>query len=456
MMDLVIKPGNFFLTMVILHTKLTTMNRLLPGVSMRERNTRLISASAASRLLRVNSDELEALAAQGKIQKHKISESLVQYDFHEIAELRRTHPELKIAIPEPVSNTSAKQDEKKDLYENRVTPIPPQFNSSLEYYQTIAQSVLLRNKIEIELHKAEYTPIDVSLVWFFIETPLFIQAKDNTFILFKQSGTQLTNSSQGESALPNLFIRWQDKTTAMKEVMSGLNSQLRLYAESKKVRDIKSTLINLLDVTLADTSAGYLNGLEETVEILVMSLSKNQSAILDFLHLLEGSPQVVLHSARVMAYVMRFCLKNNYSVNDTKILSLCALLHDIGKPLLPEEILEKPIKELTQNEIAIYESHTEVGHRLLKECGVTHKWILSACLEHHERLDGSGFPNGSKKMSLLGQLLGIIDTYDLIKNPNKNEISPKTPFDILKEMKADCDKGKYNRDLFESFAYSLL
>lgn len=89
-----------------------------------------------------------------------------------------------------------------------------------------------------------------------------------------------------------------------------------------------------------------------------------------------------------------------------------ALLHDIGKVFIPSEILSKPGR-LTESEFSIMRTHVEAGHRVLR--GIESPWpIAEIALQHHERMDGSGYPSGmsGEEISLEARIVGVADVVD--------------------------------------------
>jgi HD-GYP domain-containing protein (c-di-GMP phosphodiesterase class II) len=98
--------------------------------------------------------------------------------------------------------------------------------------------------------------------------------------------------------------------------------------------------------------------------------------------------------------------------SDLQSLMLAATLHDIGKALLPEDILNKP-QRLNFDEYELVKKHTVFGYQLLKQTvGTSHRQALVA-LEHHERVDGSGYPFGldESKISYFGKIVAVADVF---------------------------------------------
>lgn len=102
----------------------------------------------------------------------------------------------------------------------------------------------------------------------------------------------------------------------------------------------------------------------------------------------------------------------DFSKEDLEVITLCGLLHDIGKLLIPSEIITKPAK-LTAEEFSTVKTHTLRGYNLLKNKNIDSRIKLST-LMHHERCDGSGYPYGftSKQIDPFAQLVAIADVYD--------------------------------------------
>lgn len=102
----------------------------------------------------------------------------------------------------------------------------------------------------------------------------------------------------------------------------------------------------------------------------------------------------------------------NYDQKDLEIITLCGLLHDIGKLMIPARIITKPAK-LTEDEFTTVKTHTLRGYNLIKSKHIDTR-IKYAALMHHERCDGSGYPYGfySDQIDSFAKLVAIADVYD--------------------------------------------
>lgn len=119
-----------------------------------------------------------------------------------------------------------------------------------------------------------------------------------------------------------------------------------------------------------------------------------------------------------------------FTPEDLKVITLSGLLHDIGKLMIPSEIITKPAK-LTQEEFETIKTHTVRGYRILKDKNIDNRIKLSA-LQHHERCDGSGYPYGfkTKQIGQFAKLVAIADVYDAMTCARVYR-GPLCPFEVV-------------------------
>lgn len=163
----------------------------------------------------------------------------------------------------------------------------------------------------------------------------------------------------------------------------------------------------------------------------------------------------IMHSINVMAFALAFASHVKMSKSKTKVLGISALLHDVGKTKIDQEVLQAP-RKLTNEEFAEIKRHTTVGYDILRNCKFADKNISLAALEHHEKLDGTGYPNGSNRISEVAQIIGIIDCYEALTNNDRPYRNAMVPIDTLELLVGDVKAGKFNKDIFQQFAYSLV
>ena len=154
--------------------------------------------------------------------------------------------------------------------------------------------------------------------------------------------------------------------------------------------------------------------LEETNRQLLAEFEKAISAISKLGELRD--PYTAGHQKKVQDLCQAIALKLNLSADQLKNLSLGSLVHDIGKVYVPAEILNKPGK-ITDIEYRLIQSHALNGYNIIHEIGCDVA-ISTMILQHHERIDGSGYPYGITGNNLLieSKILAVADVVEAISS----------------------------------------
>ncbi|HUW46267.1 MAG TPA: PAS domain S-box protein [Dehalococcoidia bacterium] len=176
---------------------------------------------------------------------------------------------------------------------------------------------------------------------------------------------------------------------------------------------------------------------EEQLKSSFTNLAKTVSRVIE-----SCDPYTAGHQQRV-AELARLVGENMGLAEDmVEQLYLNGLLHDIGKISIPTSILTKP-GELAEEEWALIRAHTKQGYSILKDANLP--WpVADIALQHHERLDGSGYPNGitGDSLSLEVSILAVCDVVEAMSS-HRPYRPARTTTDILKELK-DGRGTKYN------------
>jgi len=153
----------------------------------------------------------------------------------------------------------------------------------------------------------------------------------------------------------------------------------------------------------------------QVVERITSSIFRNAGALLSMCQIHDKDRYTFLHSVSVCAMMVAFSRSLGDDEDTVRELGLGALVHDVGKSLTPDAILNKPGR-LTPAEFAVIKRHPEDGHRLLLGKPGIGTVQLDIALQHHERKDGSGYPGGLTldRISRAGQMAAIVDVYDAI------------------------------------------
>ena len=142
------------------------------------------------------------------------------------------------------------------------------------------------------------------------------------------------------------------------------------------------------------------------------------------------------HTRRVALLAAQVGEELKLSATARRHLAVGGLLHDIGKLSVPLEILNKPGK-LTDDEFAAIKRHPGDGRRLLEELGGFPEAVRELVSDHHERLDGSGYPRGlqGRELSVETRILAVVDVYDALVSDRvyRAAWSPDRAFALLED-----------------------
>lgn len=231
---------------------------------------------------------------------------------------------------------------------------------------------------------------------------------------------------------------------------------------SKMLRDCKksSTTIMPLNVTfgfsLKKSSDQNINDVVKEAEntMFEYKLSEGKSMrstlILSLKKVLEERDyETKEHAERLIRLSVLLGKKINLDIIELNKLKLLAMLHDIGKISIPDNIVLKPGK-LTPEEWEVMKKHSEIGYRIV-ESSPDLAQIAPGILYHHERWDGSGYPGGLKggKIPIISRILAITDAYDAMisDRPYNKSISKE---EALKELER-CAGTQFDPYLIEKF-----
>lgn len=181
------------------------------------------------------------------------------------------------------------------------------------------------------------------------------------------------------------------------------------------------------------------------------ALDSAESVILSLAMTIEARDQATDgHCQRLAEYASALGQRLGLSSEEIDTLRVGGYLHDIGKVGIPDRILLKEGR-LTPDEYEVMKTHTVIGDRLCAELR-TLKHVRTIVRHHHERLDGSGYPDGlnGEKLPLLPQIMGIVDVFDAITTPRPYK--PALPAArACAELRAEVQRGWRREQLVESF-----
>jgi HD-GYP domain-containing protein (c-di-GMP phosphodiesterase class II) len=195
-------------------------------------------------------------------------------------------------------------------------------------------------------------------------------------------------------------------------------TRVSLGEEMRRAVQIRHQASTLVRAVMQDARLGKaieLDQVEPVVQSITESILRNPGALVGLLRIKTKDDYTFLHSVSVCTLLVAFCRSRNIAADVTHQAGLGGLLHDTGKALVPDAILNKP-GPLTDEEFAIIKRHPRDGYDILRKTPEVGPIPLDITLHHHERRDGSGYPGkqANEQISELAQMAAIVDVYDAI------------------------------------------
>jgi putative nucleotidyltransferase with HDIG domain len=192
----------------------------------------------------------------------------------------------------------------------------------------------------------------------------------------------------------------------------------------------------------------------ELVDQVASSVWRNPEAFVSLARLKTHDDYTYMHSVAVCALMISLARQTGLDEAEARQAGMAGLLHDMGKALMPIEILNKPGK-LTDHEFTVIRGHPRRGHEMLLEGQGVDEVALDVCLHHHEKTDGSGYPDRltDAQITKFAKMGAICDVYDAISS-NRPYKAGWDPAESIAKM-ASWAKGHFDEPLFKAFVTSL-
>lgn len=187
---------------------------------------------------------------------------------------------------------------------------------------------------------------------------------------------------------------------------------------------------------------------------LMKAVLENDAIAVDISTLKVSDEYTFKHSVDVATMAMVIARKHGFPEQQIYQIGITGLLHDVGKSKIPNEVLNKPAK-LSDEEFALMKQHTLFGFQILKDKADINDDIRLGVLQHHEKINGKGYPLGlsSDKINSYAKILSIADIYDALvtKRPYKNPFSQRDAVEMIMSMTTELDI-----DMMKSFLESVI
>ena len=252
--------------------------------------------------------------------------------------------------------------------------------------------------------------------------------------------------------IPGIYIREGEEEEVQGDIQIEVSEQtMQTIGKLEKADRVKVSLSESVKERVATGMQFMFNnpkdeGLMDTANTisgeLMKAITENDAIAIDVSTLKVSDEYTFKHSVDVASIAMIMAKQNHMSDKDVYQIGVSGLLHDLGKSEIPNEVLNKPGR-LTDEEFAVMKSHPILGYNILKEKPDMVPEILLGVLQHHEKMDGRGYPIGlnAEKISPYAKILAVADIYDALvtERPYKKGFTPRDSVEMIMAMTGELD-----------------
>ena len=287
---------------------------------------------------------------------------------------------------------------------------------------------------------ALYREIDANFLTHESSINFDIYTKDGlTYVIFYPNGSVLDEAHIVEAKLKSDFFVLSDDIRAFNDYVNENiknildNKNIPIEERSKAVYKVSTNIVG--NMFKDPYSPENLKRSEDVVNGIIDIVLSNENALLSLMKVTEHDYRTHTHCINVSIYAINIGQSLDFTAEELCELGTAAMLHDLGKTQVDAMIINKNGK-LTLEEFDKMKTHPEEGYLIAKELGINNERILEGIRNHHEKFDGTGYPQSLKSdnISIYSQIIAICDIFDALttERPYKKAFST---FDALKLMK---------------------
>ncbi|ASF47223.1 HD-GYP domain-containing protein [Methylovulum psychrotolerans] len=223
------------------------------------------------------------------------------------------------------------------------------------------------------------------------------------------------------------------------------DQKARFYEDMAQAKSVYDNVSGSLNKVLTEFRLNNYIAIPEVkscVQSVIGNIMHNPNALVLLSNLRSKHQHSAKHSVNTCIYATLFGRYLAFNPEQLATLSTAALLHDVGEIMLPKTIVDKKPDELTAEEIAQLQLHTQYGADMLRKITELPAEVAEVAHSHHERIDGNGYPRGLKEteITLMAKIIGIINEYErLTNNPNpKLQLSSSDALKAIYALRDSC------------------
>lgn len=256
------------------------------------------------------------------------------------------------------------------------------------------------------------TFIDDDIYQKLIKRDLQIYVENKNYDLYKK---------YREESLSKTYHLEENETMSFEDAVKNCINIYQIVSRAKSINEkLKAIYMSakyLFDAWIKNKEEKYIpiKAIDILSEELVSVVNQERITLSKFNDFLDEYDSLAAHFVKVAFFASIIGSRIGIDMTDQKKLVVSAMLHDVGKCELDESLLNKP-DFLNEDEKRKIQTHSETSVYLVKRSGLKDRIVLNAIKQHHERLDGSGYPHGidSSRISPFAKIIAICDMFDAL------------------------------------------
>ncbi|MBO9606405.1 MAG: HD-GYP domain-containing protein [Paenibacillaceae bacterium] len=229
------------------------------------------------------------------------------------------------------------------------------------------------------------------------------------------------------------YLYIHDPDTSDVDIIDPLSDETRLRA----ITEIRSNFRSMMEENSKTRVAKHPvlgKSFSNVLNMIIDDLVEHKNTLIMMMNMNVMNTYLYQHSLNVTIITTTLGIIHGYSRNDLYTLALGSMMHDIGKTKIRQDILSKP-GSLTEEEFKEVQKHTVIGYQMLKDAPGVPLIAAHCAFQHHERMDGSGYPRGIKGNEIhdFAQWIAIADSYDAMTTHRAHRLAmlPHQSLEVL-------------------------
>jgi HD-GYP domain-containing protein (c-di-GMP phosphodiesterase class II) len=303
-----------------------------------------------------------------------------------------------------------------------------------------------------------FVPVDLDglLLDTVLDFNLFLPAGRGRLLFFRSPNLEFNATHRTrliENNVHTVYIRAQERGAYQQYLEQHLPTLLaspEMPAE-RKANLLYTVSANVVQDCLTDPRSGAIvDRTRRVAESTIDFVLRSDRSVAQLATLMAADYYTFTHSINVSVFGVALAHKAGVSREDLADFAVGAMLHDIGKSEIPKELLTST-GPLTPDQYRQMKEHVAIGERLLSGHRRLSPIAMLPVKQHHEKVDGSGYPRGLEKdqVHLFGRISAIADCFDAMTT-NRSYQHAKAPYEALFVMRNKL-RTKFDQDLLETF-----